>query len=638
MIIVGLGKSKRSSRIKNRRFRDMKAFAGWLTKNRSGADDGPNFVPAPMHTGGRSKEAAEPASVVCLDLDRGLTRADYDRLCGVLAGYSAILYETRKSTANAPRARVVVEAAGEVSHEEYPNACTRLAEELGRAAGLTLAIDESCTRSEQLLFTPVARREVHVFHGAAWSGSDRPKGPRADLRKVTVDFEAGRRIGDGQRNDTLASIAGSLRRAGLSADEIAAALQQINENRCKPPLQPREVETIARSIGRYRIDEDPPALAGPEGARATLEQLMGDPYEPPVIVEGYLLEDVAGFAGPGGLGKSTLLLREHVHVVLGLELYSRRVVRPGPTLYVSAEDAADVVWSRVNWICRALQLSDEQKRRVLESFYVEDISATSARLLRVDRQGRIEATEFLDELIEKYAALGLSAVALDPTSLIGPGETSGNDGMAELMRTGRRLARSLGAAVRFVHHVGQAVARSDIADQYAGRGGTAFADNSRMNQQLRVLTARRFTYQGAEYELPEVSDADLAEHNVLALYVHKLSYQRRDPTPIVLRRRGFAFDQLAVCRLQDTPQVRAERTAEGVEKIVTFVTEKLQTGIRLSLTNLASDYKKDLAMSRDEVRKATRQAIAEGRLEETPLPRSECHGRKATYLRPPAAA
>lgn len=58
-------------------------------------------------------------------------------------------------------------------------------------------------------------------------------------------------IPDGKRNSTLASIGGSLRRSGLSAAEIAAALNSINQKRCQPPLPHSEVESIAASVGRY---------------------------------------------------------------------------------------------------------------------------------------------------------------------------------------------------------------------------------------------------------------------------------------------------------------------------------------------------------------------------------------------------
>jgi putative DNA primase/helicase len=58
------------------------------------------------------------------------------------------------------------------------------------------------------------------------------------------------RIKDGQRNDTLTSLAGTMRRRGMSYEAILAALLEENK-RCDPPLDDREVETIARSVSGY---------------------------------------------------------------------------------------------------------------------------------------------------------------------------------------------------------------------------------------------------------------------------------------------------------------------------------------------------------------------------------------------------
>jgi len=77
--------------------------------------------------------------------------------------------------------------------------------------------------------------------------------------------EAGDRIPAGQRNATLTSYAGAMRRRGMAPEEILAGLLAINSRRCDPPLSEDEVERIARSVGRYR----PAASEGerPQGER-----------------------------------------------------------------------------------------------------------------------------------------------------------------------------------------------------------------------------------------------------------------------------------------------------------------------------------------------------------------------------------
>ena len=61
-------------------------------------------------------------------------------------------------------------------------------------------------------------------------------------------------IPSGQRNATLARVAGAMRRVGMSRDEIFASLSLANKDRCKPPLSNREVGRIADSIARYEPD------------------------------------------------------------------------------------------------------------------------------------------------------------------------------------------------------------------------------------------------------------------------------------------------------------------------------------------------------------------------------------------------
>ena len=61
----------------------------------------------------------------------------------------------------------------------------------------------------------------------------------------------GATIPEGQRNDTLTSLAGTMRRRGMGAEEIEAALLVTNNKRCDPPLAEDEVRKIASSVCRY---------------------------------------------------------------------------------------------------------------------------------------------------------------------------------------------------------------------------------------------------------------------------------------------------------------------------------------------------------------------------------------------------
>jgi hypothetical protein len=57
-------------------------------------------------------------------------------------------------------------------------------------------------------------------------------------------------IPEGQRDDTLTRLAGSMRRWGMPATAIEAALLETNRLQCRPSLDDEQVRKIARSIGK----------------------------------------------------------------------------------------------------------------------------------------------------------------------------------------------------------------------------------------------------------------------------------------------------------------------------------------------------------------------------------------------------
>jgi hypothetical protein len=89
----------------------------------------------------------------------------------------------------------------------------------------------------------------------------------------------------GDRNTRLTSLAGRLRRSGLSTEAIAAALLEENQLRCVPPLPDGEVRRIAVSIGRYPAGNGEPSGAGDSaGSAPRSAQIHIDNLEPDVKV------------------------------------------------------------------------------------------------------------------------------------------------------------------------------------------------------------------------------------------------------------------------------------------------------------------------------------------------------------------
>jgi regulatory protein RepA len=381
-------------------------------------------------------------------------------------------------------------------------------------------------------------------------------------------------------------------------------------------------------------------LRGPATALGTHEELHGIPYEPPVIVERYLLEDAAGFVGPGGYGKTTLLLYEGIMIRLGRALYGREVLRPGgATLYLTAEDRRAVVFSRLNKLCTALNLTPAEREHVRTGFFVEDITRSFARLVAGSWSGGaivLGPTALFYEILAEYGSTALAQAAIDPTALLGPGEAFGADGMAEMMRAGRTLSEQLKCAARFVHHVSQEVARTGIMDQYAGRGSTAFADNSRVNHQLVTVRERQFTWPNVgRFRVPATAtDEDLNKGRLLAILVHKLSYDELTRVPIFLLRHGWEFQHLAAEGAAEGPSLPelAAAAQKNAEIVHAFLTS--HPDLQLSQTELVTEWRSHYGLSRDQARGAVAQAKAAGMIEEVPLPLEQRQGRKQAFLRP----
>lgn len=78
-------------------------------------------------------------------------------------------------------------------------------------------------------------------------------------------------VPEGSRNAKLTSLAGTMRRRGMSTNAIHAALQQENATLCKPPLDAADVRRIAESVCRYA----PEAVASqPQHSRYDLQAMI----------------------------------------------------------------------------------------------------------------------------------------------------------------------------------------------------------------------------------------------------------------------------------------------------------------------------------------------------------------------------
>lgn len=91
-----------------------------------------------------------------------------------------------------------------------------------------------------------------------------------------ITNKQGEKISQGERNSTLTSLAGSMRRRGMSLESILAALTEENARRCDPPLDETEVKRIAESIGKKEPVFEPEHLTDVGNGRRLVRQFGDD--------------------------------------------------------------------------------------------------------------------------------------------------------------------------------------------------------------------------------------------------------------------------------------------------------------------------------------------------------------------------
>jgi hypothetical protein len=106
--------------------------------------------------------------------------------------------------------------------------------------------------------------------------------------KVTRERTDGATITYPGRNNALASLAGSMRRRGMTQPEIEAALVTINVTRVQPPLDDEDVRRIAHSVSRYEVADDVLKLV----ERGQRDPVYGDETNPAYTITTQTVKEI----------------------------------------------------------------------------------------------------------------------------------------------------------------------------------------------------------------------------------------------------------------------------------------------------------------------------------------------------------
>ena len=178
--------------------------------------------------------------------------------------------------------------------------------------------------------------------------------PANESQRPTLSFapQISQVIANGSRHKELLSLAGSMRRRGMSAEEMAAALKVTNQLRCQPPLNETEISELCQDIARRYAPENTEAVCSATseqlGGRSThvrefrftsLGKLLAEPEEDVSFVWDKTLP-FGGFSicsAKPKVGKSTLARNLALAVSRGEPLLGRETVK-GKVLYLCLEE------------------------------------------------------------------------------------------------------------------------------------------------------------------------------------------------------------------------------------------------------------------------------------------------------------
>ncbi len=172
-----------------------------------------------------------------------------------------------------------------------------------------------------------------------------------------AEHAPGGKIISGYRNDTLARMAGSMRRRGFDSDAIFEALKRHNRKYCEPPLSDGEVYQISESIGRYEPQDKPVVPAPLPSAWDVIDSLEADIVERQknprdvwgihyawdylsLVTGGKQAGELIILAGEPGVGKSWWAHQDALYTALGVKSASV------PTLIWSGEMKRKQVFRR----------------------------------------------------------------------------------------------------------------------------------------------------------------------------------------------------------------------------------------------------------------------------------------------------
>jgi hypothetical protein len=254
------------------------------------------------------------------------------------------------------------------------------------------------------------------------------------------------------RHRHLFSLAGTMRKRGMSDAAVLAALRAENQAVCEPPLSDAEVTKIAAGIKRYPAGEGAPGEepSPGQGSRLlvalSLEEFLAHKFPPrePILAPWLVRQSLVMIYAWRGVGKTYFALEVAYAVATGGEFLGWKAPKPRKVLYLDGEMPGALMQKRLASIVAASERGP---------------APGMLKIVNPDLQGSFMpdlATLGGQAAIENVLEADTDLIVVDSISALV--RRGGRENEAESWLTASEWAiwkRSQGLSILFNHHAGK---------------------------------------------------------------------------------------------------------------------------------------------------------------------------------------
>ena len=192
-------------------------------------------------------------------------------------------------------------------------------------------------------------------------------------------------------------------------------------------------------------------------------------------------------SGLGGSSKTRFVIHLAVGACIGDLPWDWEVVQTGRSLLVLTEDTEDEFHRMIHNMCKSLEITQEEKRKLYERLIIYPLAGQQSILLSKDKSGNLKPSPLFNDLVNFIKKTDdIVFIGLDPALSITDGEEMDQSHQRRLGKMADDLAVLTGAVVMLVAHASKNL--KDEITSHNSRGGGALVDAVRGEFVMRNMT------------------------------------------------------------------------------------------------------------------------------------------------------